>query len=281
MLILPPWYFAYCTDNQPSTPSNSAPGTQVTPGTSNADGSAVTLLSALSHDVHRLVVAWSGFNLSTAAHYTLLDILQDPAGGTSWASLIDDILAGFSPASANTTNSGFLLDFPIWIPAGTSIGAQARTSHTSATAGQVSVWAYGEPSRPEMWWCGQGVETLGVTASTSRGTSVTPGTTATWGTWTSVGGTTGRRYGAIEFSTGGTDSNSAAASYQFQVGISSNVLRGYPIQSRWMGSAESGAAFGPGGVNWCDIPAGTQMQVRGRSSTASPETWDVALYGVY
>lgn len=281
MLILPPWSFAYCTDNQPSTPSVQNHGTGVTPGISNADGSAVTLLSALAHDVHRLVVHWSGFNLSTAAHYTLLDILQDPAGGTSWASLIDDILAGFSngAGSGGGSPSGFTFDIPLFIPAGTSIGAQARTSHSAATAGRVSVWAFGEPSRPDMWWCGQGVETLGVTAASSRGTVVTPGNSGAWGSWTAIG-TSARRYGALEFSTGGTDATSTAIIYHFQVGAGSNVLPGYPIEARTMATAETGGAMRCGGPIFCDIPSGTQLQVRGRAS-GTAEAWDCALYGVY
>lgn len=280
MLILPPWSFGYCSDNQPSTPSNSAHGTQVTPGVTNADGTAVTLLSALAHDAHRIVVYVSGFFLSTAAHYTLLDILQDRAGGTSWASFIDDLTVGFCVATGNGVASGVYFDFPVFIPAGTSIGAQARTSHSAATAGQVSVWAFGEPSRPDMWWCGQGVETLGVTAASSRGTSIAPGGSGAWGSWTSVGSTTAHRYGAIALGTNGTDAAQAASIVAFQIGEGSQPIAGCPIQWRTGQTTESGIAAGPGGPIWCDIAAGSQLQVRGKSNTTA-ENWDVALYGVY
>lgn len=280
MLILPPWSFGYCTSNEPSTPSVINSGVAVTPGTSNADGSAVTMLSALSHDVHRIVIHVSNALTSAAAYYALLDILQDPAGGTSWASWIEDLTVGFTIASTANLISGYFFDFPIWLPAGSSIGARMRTSHTAAVAARISMWAFGEPSRPEMWWCGQGVETLGVTAATSRGTTVTPGNSGSFGSWGNVGSPTTRRYGAIQLGTNGTDATAAGLVYHFQAGLGSQPLPGFPLIVKGMLTSESGPTLAPGGPIWCDIAAGSQLQVRGRCS-GTAEVWDVALYGVY
>lgn len=278
-LILPPWYFSYCTDNQPNTPSVSAHGTACTPGTSNADGTAVSLISAITHDVHRLCIHVSNAQTAAAAYYALMDILVDPAGGTSWASFIDDLVVGF--AAANTSlNNGLWYDFPVWIPSGTSIGTRMRTSHTVAVAARVSIWAYGEPSRPDMWWCGQGVETLGVTAATSRGTAVTPGNSSAYGSWTSVGSTTTYRYGAIQLGHNGTDASGATINYHFQVGLGSQPLPGCPTIVKTMTTSEVQTQLSPGGPLYCDVATGSQLQVRGKGSGTS-EAWDCALYGVY
>lgn len=287
MLILPPWTFAYCTDNQPSTPSASSQGTQVqTDGTPtpNVDGTPVTLLSALAHDVHRLCIHVTTTGASTFDTATLLDILADPAGGTSWASFIDDLTAGFLAADTTVNNAGLsaaaFFDFPVFIPAGTSLGAQARTAYSVQRSLRVSVWAFGEPSRPEMWWCGQGVETLGANPGSSKGTNVTPGNTGSWGSWVSIGSPIARRYGAIQLGLGGTDSGASGQSYHFEIGFDSAAIPGLPLQCVQMGAAEQFAYYRPGGPIFCDVPAGKQMQVRGKAS-GTAEVWDTILYGVY
>src|SRR5574339_530603 len=64
-------------------------------GASNADGTAVTLLSGLAQDVQYIAVAISGMGVTTGENNScLLDILTDPAGGTSWGVLINDLICG-------------------------------------------------------------------------------------------------------------------------------------------------------------------------------------------
>jgi hypothetical protein len=259
-------------------------GVTVTTGVSNADGSPIEILPALTHDVHRLVVHFASSTASGTDTATLIDILRDPAGGSSWASFIDDLPAGFLSNDSTVNNavvsSAAYFDFPVFIPAGTSLGAQGRTAHSVARDIRVSVWAFGEPSRPEMWWCGQGVETLGANAAASKGTPVTPGASGTWGSWTDIGSPTSHRYGAIVLGLGGTDSVALARHCPFQVGHGSQPLPGWPLCSALMGTAEGMAYVRPNGVINCDIAAGTQMQARATCNSTA-EDWDVLLYGVY
>jgi hypothetical protein len=277
-LILPPWYFANEVDNNTGTPNASSPGTSVTPGTSNADGTAVSVLSGLSFDAHYLVVGLSGFLVSTAAFYCLLDVLADPAGGTSWGSFIDDLVCGMTVAQAATVGTELWYYFPVFIKSGTSLGVQARTSHSAAGAGKVIMYAYGNPSRPEMWWCGQKVETLGVTAASSVGTNVTPGNSGAFGSWTTIGTST-QRYGAIQHAHNGTDSSSAALGYYWQIGAGSQQLPGSPTLYTCMGTGESGARSGHQLIH-CDIPASTTLQLRATCS-GTAEVHNCAIYGVY
>ena len=187
-LMAEPWCFANYVDNLPAVPAAALYGTTVTPGTSNADGTAATLLSALAFDVHYIVVGFSGMSTNGAAGYHLADILRDPAGGTAWQAFIDDLVCGFTFSLAAGVNYNCYYHFPIFIKAGTSIGCQIRGSHSvAAVAPAVVIYAYGNPSRPDAWWCGSGVETLGITPATSTGTSVTPGNTGAFGNWATIG----------------------------------------------------------------------------------------------
>lgn len=284
-LLLPPWYFAWCSDNQPSTPGLKPDyGVTVTSGISNADGSVVEILPALAHDVHRLVINVAGTGLSATDTSTLLDIMRDPAGGSSWADFIDDLACGYLPNNTDVNNAGLsaaaYFDFPIYIRAGTSLGGRARTSHTVARAIRVSVWAFGEPSRPDMWWCGQGVESLGASPSTSKGTTVSPGASGSWGSWTSIGSPTSHRYGSLLLALNGSDSSSLDRSYYFQPGYSSVMVPGWPTNIIVGGAAEQFAYLRPNGPFLCDIPASTQMQVRGMGNNTA-ENWNLMLYGVY
>ena len=284
-LILPPFYFGYCTSSFPSgdattpTAPTSGPGHAVTFGANDADGSVVAAVTP-SHDVHYLIVSVTGNFSSGVDAKSLLDVVSDPAGGTSWGSFIDDLVCG----GTNNTTSGYQTHyhFPIWIAAGTALGLRGRTHHTSnLTLPRIVVQCFGEPSRPDMWWCGQKVETLGVTASGSDGTNVTPGASTAWGSWTTIGTST-YRYGAIQYGTNGVNTATATdKGYWLQVGVGSKQLPGSPTGYYGFTSGEAGLRVGNSMPIWCDIPGSTAIQMRAACGQASPDTLDLACYGVY
>jgi hypothetical protein len=280
-LILPPWYFADQVDNLTGTPSSSLPTpTGFTANANNADGTAVSVLSALAFDAHYLIVGISGIVGSSVNSQCLLDILADPAGGTSWANLINDLTCGFTLANSATQGMTTFYCFPLFIKSGTSLGVQARTRHTSnLTNGRVAMWAYGNPSRPEMWWCGSKVESLGINAATSQGTDVTAGNSGAWGSWTNIG-TSSQRYGAIQLGLNGSDATAAGAGYYWQIGAGSNKLAGSPTFYNACSTSESNNKAGWNHPIFCDIPASTAIQARGMCSTTA-EVFNLAAYGVY
>jgi hypothetical protein len=278
-LILPPWGFANSVSNLTGTPPAQNAGTTFSAGLSNVDGTAVSVLSALDFDCHYLVVSFSGLNTNAALGRALADILVDPAGGTSWSALIDDLVVGFTTAPGNGGGIPLIYRFPVFIAAGSSLGVRARTSHTvSLTAGRIIIQAYGNPSRPEMWWCGQKVESLGITAASSKGVDVTPGNTGTFGSWTTIGTTTGR-YGAVQFSPHASSAASTASGYYWQIGSDSVQLPGSQTMYATVAAQESRANNGQDMI-WCDIPEGTVLQLRATCSTTA-EVFDAAIYGVY
>lgn len=281
MLAQSPLAFARCTDNLTGTPPTTSVGLSLTSGAgANGDGTAGALLSALAHDVHLLVIGISNGASNTLATNALLDILKDPAGGTSWASMIDDLVCGFAAtATQGTISLSQYFFFPLFIPAGTSLGAQVRCSNGSNNK-RVAVWAYGEPNRPDMWWCGQGVESLGINAASSTGTTITPGASGAAGTYTNVGGTTSHRYGAVQFAIQGPDSNATAKGGYWNIGTGSARLPGSPTVFTSMSTSESMARGGMCMPIFCDIPAGTQLQLAGTLDGAA-EDYNGAIYGVY
>lgn len=282
-LGLNPWGFTDAVSSLTGKPpTGGGINTAFAPGTSNADGTAVSVLSALAFDVHYLIVGVQGVSLSTVAAYCLLDVLIDTAGGTSWTSMIDDLVCGFTPTSDRSQQMSLFYSFPLYIPAGASLGVRARCSHTAAVTGndpKVVFWAYGNPSRPEMWWCGSKVESLGINASTSKGTDVIPGDTGTYGSWTSIG-TSGGRYGAVQYGLNGSNATQNALGYYWQIGTGSTQLPGSPTMFTADDVTEIYTTAGNQGPIFCDIPESTTLQMRATCS-GTAQTHNAAIYGVY
>lgn len=279
MLITAPGRFDRCTDNFTGTPDATLPGTNFTAGGNDVDGTAVSVLSALDHDVHCLRVAIGGINVSTGNAQAALDVLADPAGGTSWSALINDLVCGFTVVPSATAGLDVVYTFPFWIPAGTSLGVRCKTAHTSdVTSGRVVMQAYHLAHQDRSFWVGSGVETVGI--SDSRGTAITPGSTGTFGSWTSVGSTTARRFGSIQFGINGSDNNALARGYFVQLGRGSAQLGGSPTFYIAVAAAEAAARTGMGMTIPTDIPSGTQLQARATSSGTAEDLF-VAAYGVF
>lgn len=274
-LATSPVRFSKYTSNYAATPSLT-PGTTFTAGGLDTDGAAVSCIAALAHDVHHLRLRFQGIQSTGADTNSAGDLLIDPAGGTSWAALINDVVCGM--LNTNTTGMPWSYEFPIYIPAGASLGWRCKTVNaTDVTTGQILVETFGEPSNPAMWWCGQGVETLGI--SNSKGTAITPGNSGAAGSWTNVGSTTSRIYKAIQLGLNGSDAGAIDAAYHFEVGAGSQPIPGSGIV--WLRSNTSELAYRHNpGLMTCNIPSGTQMQVRGTCSTTA-EVLYAALYGVY
>ena len=174
------WHFSNYT-----TPS-STPGTSVTPGASNAEGSWTQVASSanMAYDSCLMYIAIGGGAFSGAAKNHLLDIGVDPAGGTSYTAVISNIVCGQSQA-VTTGFDEFV--FPLFIKSGSAVAVRVQGSN--ATPGTVRVVAdfFGRPTNPEMVPCGSYSETIG-SITNSNGQSITPGT-AGEGSWTSLGTT--------------------------------------------------------------------------------------------
>lgn len=280
-LVLPTFRFARFVDNvttvaavaqvnDTGTQSNSASNPHV-------DTTPVTLLSALAFDVHLLEVAFHQEG-GTVDCNGLVDILVDPAGGTSWSELISDIALSYHPYATTSSGLTYWLRFPLFIRAGTSLGFRHRAADSLLTI-YVVARCHGEPSRPELWWCGQKIETLGANPSTSKGTNVTPGNSNAWGSWTNIGAST-RRYGALALGINGTDASTLNTQYFFQIGAGDVQLPGTPQYMVAAATASLMQYITPAVPVWCDEPSGTTFQVRGMCA-GTAEIFNFTLHGVY
>lgn len=280
-LMLPTFRFARFVDNATTTATvaavNNTGAESNSTGNGNVDTTPVTLLSALAFDVHLLELAFHQEGGSVDSN-GLVDIMADPAGGTSWSELIADIALSYHPYATTASGLTYWLRFPLFIRAGTSLGFRHR-----AATGLLSVYAvarcHGEPSRPELWWCGQKVETLGANVGTSKGTNVTPGNSDAWGSWTNIGAST-RRYGALVLGINGTDAAITNTQYFFQIGAGGAQLPGTPQYMVAAGAASLMQYITPAVPVWCDEPSGTTFQVRGMCA-GTAEVFNFTLHGVY
>lgn len=283
--------FAHWSDNIAAPSADGLDyGTGITPaGSEHVDSSVFTLLSALAHDCEYLVLAISGFAVSGRDNSALMDVMIDPAGGTSWSEFISDLVVGGSgfvdwDGGGVPLGVPLMYHFPVWLPAGTSIGARVRASFLNggvyqapANTPRVVAYAAGGNKNPASWWCGQRVETVGTMApSSSRGQDHAPGASGSFSSWADLGSPIAARAGALQYGVGIPAATSVSSRVcRFEFGAGSSQIG--PCIYRGTGTNEVGAHFFPGPV-FCDISAGTQMQVRAACGVASPQTLDCAAY---
>lgn len=278
-LIVKPPSWGKCTTNITGTPPAALSGvfgTAVVAGSSNIDGANAPVLTNLSHDVEMLVIVPRNFAVTGGNGSCALDILVDPTGSTNFTvPLINDLLVGQVQLSVAPPMKYY---FPIWLPAGCSIGARAKTAHTANITGDLLVYAMGDNANPGSWWCGQTVTSIGTSSTLSHGVNHTPGNSGVYSTWTNFGDVTPAPTGAVQFIAQGTntDTTQAAAGYYFEFGVGGTRIG--PNLVKLTTVAETGGQF-PGGPVFCSCSSGMQFQVRATCSS-NAEILDVAAYVV-
>jgi hypothetical protein len=181
--------FEQTINNFGATYTDAGYGTSITAsGTTNTKGSTTQLLSGatVTDDVYGVAVTFAGGTTSATVLRFLVDIQIDNAGGTSWTTLIPNLLAN----SPSLNAGGYRYYFPIFIKAGSSIGARCQ-SNVASRALRVGISLSTRPSRPDMLMVGSYVEAFGVVTASTSGTAVTPGTSAL-GSYSSSLGTLAR-----------------------------------------------------------------------------------------
>jgi hypothetical protein len=270
-LIIKPPSWGYCDHNISSTPSASF-GTTVASG-AGAEGTAASLIAALTYDVEFLVVQLFQYTTSANARPTTVDILYDPTGGTSYTVLIADILAGQTASTSTATWGGATYMFPVRIPAGSQVAARAHGA--AAVSGRVAIHAYGQNANPGSWWAGQRVTSIGV--SGSDGTSHTPGDSGAYSSWTNFGSTLSEDCGALVFAIGSDNATQSALTYLFEFGVGGQRI-GPPI---WVATnTVEVMTVAPTEPIFRSLPAGTQLQVRA-SCSGTAQVMRVAAYAVH
>lgn len=183
-------------------------GSIVTPG-NNTKGSYTSILSSgtVTRDVYGLWINVNSNAVSAAVRSALLDIGVDPAGGTSFSVLVPDLLV--SNASPITTGGGIHYYFPIFIRAGSSVGARASVNNATVGTMRVVLKVFGSPKDRRHVRVGSYVTAFGATGGTSTGTAVTAGTTSD-GNWTQLGSSSVRPHWWWQLGMGFADSTMTA-----------------------------------------------------------------------
>lgn len=274
------WSYSNVTATRPST---AGWGTAHTPSTTASTFSTyATLVSAanITEDVFGILLCFNNNATSAITRNTLVNIGVDTAGGTAFVTQIPQLMCGHA-SPLGTGAGGIWYYFPLYIPAGSSIGIQAGS--TVVTAFQTAVWLYGKPRRPESIRAGSYVTAFGTTTGTTwRGTNVTPGTTAD-GTLTQIGVATTKSHWWWQTGFSVVDTTMTAAALTLDVAAgSSTTLNKILIQDQvWITTAaEQISTFPqfPGSYN--NVATGENIYARLQSSTTADTGNNVAVYGL-
>jgi hypothetical protein len=284
MLGIPNYAFNFSVDNWFTGTPNATPGTQLgDPGATPHTKSATTALigTGIAHNGYWVKIDIYNTALAATDTSALLDIMYDPAGGTSWNVLIPDLLCGFRITAAVTASPGATYSFPLYIPKGSSIGARWQSSIVSPAAAQrprVCIQIMGGPSKPGFWY-GTKVTACGVNAAASAGVDLNPGSTGAYSGWVSVGGTTNPKFGYLQMGVQGSAGTHTADNYFIQYGHGSTQLPGANIRVAYT-TGEVIVDYPQHAGIFTDVPAGTQLQARATGSDATSEDPSVIIYGV-
>jgi hypothetical protein len=267
-------------DNWGTNPS-ATPGTSVTPGASNAEGTYTQLVSTFGMECSGFMLFFSGGATSANDKSQLADIGIDPAGGSSYTTIISNIVMGAS-APVTATGGGQRFFFPLRVPNGASMACRIQGSNATAGTVRVAVRGYGETTHRWMLPIGQYVETLG-TITNSSGVTFTPGNAAN-GTWVSLGTTSKDLWWwQLAYQVSGGTITAEYCWVDLGYGASGSQVA---IQRRYNGgtTGETCGDLMANGILWhecyCPVAAGTEMWIRGRADSAPDTGYNGVAIGI-
>jgi hypothetical protein len=250
------------------------PWTQVTSsGSANTYGSVVELISAANNtqDSWGIEVIIVSTGASTVSSETCVDIL---AGAATEDKIIDSLIGGF--AYAGTSMRYF---FPLYIPAGTRISAQAASAVTS-NAVRVGVYLYGNGNPP--FRVGGRVTTYGTKVNSARGQAVTPAASGGTASVTEMTASSSRDH--FYFLPGfqvEADGSIAAAGW-VNVGIGVGAATEERIGTWFYPKATTEQMSGPMPMfgAFRDVPSGTRLSLLVSNATTNDAAYGGLIYAV-
>jgi hypothetical protein len=283
-----PWgYNGFRVDNYSSAAPAVSMGTTVTASASaNTYGSWAEILTAaqLTSGLDALTIVVNSLSLGVSLNRAaMLEIGVDPAGGTSYTTLIANLPIG------NTGNSMIALGgtghyhFPIRIPSGASVAARVQCAQTTAPDVRVIAIGFGSSSRPHIMPVGQYSETIGATPASSSGTNFAPGN-ATWGSWASLGTTTQPLWW-WNYGFASVDNSLATSYHHYEVAFGDTTNKHLLLHfSQAMSTNEYAGDMIHPNVNphmcFAPLPAGTELFVRGQCSGTPNGSYSLAMVGI-
>jgi len=223
-MIVAPWEFGKIipTVTDGTRPSNSI-GTTVTP-LQNSYGNYAELIDGalVTHDVCGIWLNINSGMVAGQAKDTIVTIGVDPTAGTSYAALIEHLLAPCSAfcggSNAGNTGGGISYFFPLFILAGSSIAAKASVNNGTPGTIKVQAKLFCKPTYREAMQPGRFIQTFGANTGASCGTAITPATASSEGAWTEIG-TLDKDIKWLEFGVGVNDSVMATQNNGYHVDV--------------------------------------------------------------
>lgn len=151
--------------------------------TINTPGAYASCIAALASDIYDVHIIITDNNTSATARTGVVDIGVDPAGGTSFTAVISGLICS---QAGGAGIGGMSYRFPLFIKAGSSIGARTTQNVASATC-RIMIRVFGKPSRPDLIQWGTRVITVGTKDTASSGQSLTCGNTNAESAYISLG----------------------------------------------------------------------------------------------
>lgn len=254
------------------------PGTSVTTGAaSGTKGTAVELIAATTFDAYWMTIIASNYRLAATASQGCLDILT---GAATEEVLIPNLLMGYCGDAAGATTLGpKRWDFPLYVPAGTRLAAQACGARVS-TAFRVWIFLYGGDGMPA-FRVGSKVTTYGVSAP-PNGTTCTPGASGAEGAWTQMTAATTEDHFAFTPSyqaSADTTTNDRALAIDLGVGAATEEEI---MESWWFHTNSNESMAGPINSMPCfqNVPSGTRLVMRASNSGANDGSYNAAIHAV-
>jgi hypothetical protein len=254
----------------------SIPGTNVTTGaTSSTKGAVAQLIASTDFDAYWIsIVAQNYFTAATATDMCL-DIL---IGAATEEVLIPNILGGYC-GHQSTFGGGLRWEFPLYIPAGSRIAAQAAGLRTEVTF-QVAIFLYGGNGVPP-FRVGSKVTTYGI-GTVPNGVSITPGASGAAGSWTEITASTSEDHFCLVPSMQLRNITVASTSGMVaEMGIGA-VTEELISQPYWYGVSSSelmGRSINSF-PTFQDIPSGSRLVMRSSQGAGAGNVYDGAIHAV-
>lgn len=253
-------------------------GTSVTTGASaGTKGTPAELFASTSFDAYGVYIIANGYGSSTANSGGCLDIL---IGAATEEVLIPNLLFGQAGHFGGTPNTGpKRWFFPLYIPAGSRIAAQAAGRRTS-TAFKVGMYLFGGDGVPP-WRTGSKVTTYGISA-VPTGTAITAGASGAEGSWTEITSSTSENHFALVPSLQ-SDGEIAALlrGYTADIAIGAAAAE-EEIASGFLYLVDTTEGIGgpdPAFPIFQDIPSSTRLSMR-LSGSGTVDSFDAAIHAV-
>lgn len=275
-LILPRHSFTKEQDNWASTADTIISGTVVAAsGSTHTKGSWVELIAATEFEVFGITLTIT--NDSTAA--TVVRNLYDIGVGGSGSEV--EIIRNYRSTGSTSITAligGVCSIFlPIHIPKGARVSARKQSSIASKTS-TINIVLHGGPNHSP-WKSFDFAETIGTDTATSGGTTHAFGGAGSPSTWTNIGSTLDKNYGAMfPMVSSGTDDTMNSRLGYLEMGISSTL-----IGRRWFITSvtEYVGQLSPPIPLYGHFNTGEQMMIRGQMSAGADTNYDVSLLGFY